>query len=227
MSTVNSAHEHAHHFDSLEHQHEAGKLGVWLFLATEILMFGGLFVGYIIYHGLYPDLFAAGASQLSWKLGALNTVVLITSSYTMAAGVHHAQKGDMDKLIRNLIITIACGLMFMVVKYFEYSAKISHGMLPGGHLDIEAIRQWSPAVADLFAQFGVQMGVYFSFYFCMTGLHGSHVLVGMGLMVWLIIRAKRGDFSSENYTAVEGVGLFWHLVDLIWIYLFPLLYLVG
>lgn len=212
MSTVNT-HEHAHHFNSLDHQHEAGKLGVWLFLATEILMFGGLFVGYLIYHGLYPEMFEEGARHLDWRLGAFNTVVLLISSYTMAAGVHHAQKGNNDKLIRNLIITIACAAVFMVVKYFEYTHKIHEGLLPGQFFSYPDAAQ--------------NLGQYFSFYFCMTGLHGSHVLVGVGLMIWLIVRAKRGDFNENKYTAVEGVGLFWHLVDLIWIYLFPLLYLVG
>jgi cytochrome c oxidase subunit III len=196
MSTTNHGHHHpalAHHFRSMSEQFDAAKLGIWLFLCTEILMFGGLFVGYIIFHGLYPEMFAEGAKQLDWRLGAVNTIVLLFSSFTMAAGIHFAQKND---------------------KYFEYTHKFHLGFSPGKFFSAENVEH-------------ANLALYFSFYFLMTGLHGSHVLVGMGLIIWVMIRTKKGEFSSEFYTPVEGVGLFWHLVDLIWIYLFPLLYLVG
>jgi cytochrome c oxidase subunit 3 len=197
----------------MEEQFDAAKFGTWLFLCTEILMFGGLFVAYIIYHQLYPEMFAEGASHLDWRLGSLNTIVLLVSSFTMAAGIHYAQKNERQKSFNMLLITLICGAIFMVVKYFEYSGKIHHGFLPGKFFAGEA-------QAD-------NLGLYYSFYFCMTGLHGSHVLVGMGLIAWCMYRTKKGDFDQNYYTAVECSGLFWHLVDLIWIYLFPLLYLVG
>jgi cytochrome c oxidase subunit III len=217
MSTANSHSHHpalAHHFKNLEQQFDAAKLGVWLFLATEILMFGGLFVGYIIFHGLYPEMFAEGAKHLDWRLGAVNTIVLLLSSFTMAIGIHYAQTNQRSKSFAALGVTVLCGLIFMVIKYFEYTHKFHLGLEPG----------------KLFHYVGAEhsnLALYFSFYFLMTGLHGSHVLVGMGLIIWVMIRTKRNEFDSNFYTPVEGVGLFWHLVDLIWIYLFPLLYLVG
>lgn len=217
MSTANTHAHHpaqAHHFRDLEQQVDAAKLGVWLFLCTEILMFGGLFAGYIIYHGLYPDMFAEGASHLNWRLGALNTIVLLVSSFTMAAGVHYAQTKQKTKCIRMLAVTVLCGLIFMVVKYFEYTGKIHHGLVPGKFFSFDGAEH-------------ANLALYFGFYFLMTGLHGSHVLVGMGLIIWVLLRARKGEFDDQWYVPVEGVGLFWHLVDLIWIYLFPLLYLVG
>lgn len=216
MSSNNhgSGHHHAHHFDSAEHEYLSSKEGVWLFLTSEILMFGGLFVGYVIFHHLYPNVFAEGSSHLNWKLGALNTIVLLFSSLTMVLGIHYSQANDRKKAVTFLATTIACGAIFMIVKYFEYKSKIDHGYLPG---------MWYSG-----DKHGIDnIGIYYSFYFMMTGLHGIHVLAGMGLILWVLLRARKGEFSSSYYTPVEGVGLFWHLVDLIWIFLFPLLYLVG
>jgi cytochrome c oxidase subunit 3 len=158
-------------------------------------------------------MFLAGAKGTDWRLGALNTVVLLTSSLTMALAIHYVQVGKSAKANTMLWTTIACGLVFMVVKYFEYSHKIHLGNLPGA---------WFSGDTKGFEN----MGMYYSFYFMMTGIHGAHVLVGLGLIAWVAIRNSRGEFSPEHYTAVEGVGLFWHLVDLVWIFLFPLLYLV-
>lgn len=221
MSTSNSTAKTsplqvAHHFRSATEQYDSAKEGIWLFMVTEILMFGGLFVGYAIFHALYPEMFAEGARQLDWKMGALNTFVLITSSLTMALGIHYLQMRQIGKAVTSLWITVACGLIFMVVKYFEYSHKFHLGFLPGKFLD--------PSVVN--AEHA-NLGLYFGFYFCMTGLHGLHVLIGMGLIAWVAIRAQKGHFGPEFFTPVEGVGIFWHIVDLIWIFLFPLLYLVG
>ncbi|MGE3974140.1 MAG: cytochrome c oxidase subunit 3 family protein [Bdellovibrionales bacterium] len=217
MSIANTAHgkhTHAHHFESAEHEYSSSKQGIWLFLVTEILMFGGLFVAYSIYHGMYPEVFKAGSKFVDWRLGATNTVVLITSSLTMALGIYYIQKNNMRLAAINLFLTIICGALFMIIKYIEYSHKIHEGMLPSKYFSY---------TGDM-----VTNGqLYFGFYYVMTGLHGIHVLVGMGLIAWCLIRTLRGDFNPRYYTAVEGVGLFWHLVDLIWIYLFPLFYLVG
>jgi cytochrome c oxidase subunit 3 len=211
-------HEHhfAHHFRSAEHEYETSKEGIWLFMVTEILMFGGLFIGYSIFHNIYPEMFAEGASYLDWKLGFINTLVLIFSSLTMALGIFFLQKNQPKKAAMSLAITILCGAIFMVIKYFEYTHKFHLGIYPGRLLD----------VAKVGAQHA-NLGMYFGFYFCMSGLHGIHVLLGMGLISWVLFRTLRGDFNSNYYTAVEGVGIFWHIIDLIWIFLFPLLYLVG
>ena len=213
-SSVGGGHTHAHHFRDAQHEFDSSMLGIWLFLCTEILMFGGLFVAYAIFNNLYPEAFAEGASHLDWRMGAINTVILLVSSFTMAMGIYYAQRTESQKCVAMLAMTLLCGLGFMVVKYFEYTHKIHLGLLPG----------------ELFSFSGAesaQLPLYLSLYFCMTGLHGSHVLVGMGLILWVLLRARKNEFSGDYYTPVEGVGLFWHLVDLIWIYLFPLLYLVG
>lgn len=216
MSIANSHGDHAHHFESAEHEYVSGKEGVWLFLTTEILMFGGLFVAYALFKSIYPEMFRAAHTYLDWKLGALNTVVLLTSSLTMALSIHYIQKGENKKAIMNLWITLLCAAGFMVVKYFEYSHKIHVGMVPNKFFTF-VLPEGTPD----------NLAMFFGLYFVMTGLHGIHVLVGMGLIYWIIHRTKRGDFHPKKYTAVEGVGLYWHLVDLIWIYLFPLLYLVS
>ena len=204
----------AEHFESAEQAFESSKLGLWLFLVTEILLFGGLFVIYIMFRGLYPEVFHEASHHLNRTMGALNTIVLICSSLTMAMAVSRAQHNESKKAAVLLLITFLCGLTFMVVKYFEYTHKIHEGLLPGVHF---SFAEMTDPKAPLF----------FSLYFMMTGLHGIHVLVGMGLILWVLIRAVKGEFSSEYFTPVELTGLYWHLVDLIWIYLFPLLYLIG
>ncbi len=224
MSTVKTSEHrhHAHHFDSAEHEYQSSKFGTWLFLVTEIIMFGGLFVGYILFHELFKETFKVGATFLDWKLGALNTVVLLFSSLTMALSIYYAQQNNKKLVLTNLYITLACGFVFLIVKYFEYTHKIHEGLLPGRYFAYDG-----PEVAALKELGFSNLGLYFSFYFTMTGLHGSHVIAGMALIAWLIVRAHKGEFNSSYYTPLECVGLFWHLVDLIWIYLFPLLYLVG
>jgi cytochrome c oxidase subunit 3 len=215
-SPVHDAHAapHAHHFDSANHQYSAAKEGIWLFMTTEILMFGGLFVAYIIFRNLYPEVFAEGAAYLNWKLGATNTVVLIFSSLTMALAIHYIQLGDRAMSKRMLLITMACALCFLVIKFFEYKVKFEHGTLPGAFFHEKEFTN-------------PNLPLFFGMYFVMTGLHGLHVIIGFGLMVWLYRKVDKGELGPENYTAMEGVGMFWHVVDLIWIYLFPLYYLVG
>ncbi len=196
------------------HEFMASKEGIWLFMVTEILMFGGLFVGYFLMHAAYPQMFSEGASFLDWKMGTLNTFILIISSWTMALSIHFIQTGKNSKATAALIVTLLCGFGFLIVKYFEYSHKIHDGLLPGRFFAHEG------AVAQ-------NLGMYFGFYFTMTGLHGIHVVTGMALIAWVLIRHLRGDFDPHYFTAVEGVGIFWHIVDLVWIFLFPVLYLIG
>ena len=230
---------YAFHYKNSEHEFEASKFGVWIFLCTEILMFGGLFVGYILYSGLYPQIFEAGSQFLDWKLGALNTVVLLLSSFTIAVSIRCIQVNDQKNAFNLLLITFLCGLGFMGIKSIEYSHKFHDGLLPGkyfnyqlhhneGHAADKAGHEDGHAAEATthVSELPENIAMYFSFYFVMTGIHGSHVLIGMGLILWAMIRLKRGDFNANHYTFVEGAALFWHLVDLVWIYLFPLLYLV-
>jgi cytochrome c oxidase subunit 3 len=217
--TATAPHQHhfAHHYQSAEHEYQTAKLGTWVFLVTEILMFGGLFVGYIIFHEKFPAMFHAGSTFLNWRLGALNTVVLLVSSATMALSIYSAQKNNKAQALLNLYLTLACGFIFLCVKYFEYTHKFHEGLYPGGFF------RYDGPEAEQFHN----LAMYFSFYFVMTGLHASHVIAGMSLITWCIIRTHRGEFGPSYYTPLECTGLFWHLVDLIWIYLFPLLYLIG
>ncbi|MBL7685914.1 MAG: cytochrome c oxidase subunit 3 family protein [Deltaproteobacteria bacterium] len=203
-----------HHFESAEQAFESSKTGIWLFLATEVLMFGGLFVAYIIFRALYPVAFHEASLHLNRVMGAINTVVLISSSFTMAMAIQKVQENKKNAAVGLLVFTLLCAATFMVIKYFEYSHKIHEGLLPAGLFTFEGIKE-------------NHAKLFFSLYFMMTGLHGIHVLVGIGIITWITIRTAKGNFSNEYYTPVELTGLYWHLVDLIWIFLFPLLYLVG
>ncbi len=213
-------HHHAHHFANANEEFETCKQGMWLFLVTEILMFGGLFVAYGIFKGLYPDMFVQAHHLLDWKMGAINTIILISSSLTMALAVGAAQRGNNARAGAMLLFTIlfACG--FLVVKYFEYTHKFHMGVFPAKYFNLH----------DEHAQALLthpKAPLFFSLYFVMTGLHGVHVLIGIGLIFWIWMRTRKKEFGPGFYTPVELVGFYWHFVDLVWIYLFPLLYLIG
>jgi len=218
MSAHSSAHSDdqylAHHFSTKSQQNYAIKLGMWLFLAQEVLFFGGLFVALMVFRYWYPEMYQLASKELSVPMGAFNTAVLILSSLTMALAVRAAQLNDNKGCFNLLLITFLCACVFLVVKYFEYSHKFHVGTLPGKYYHYTGIPFDNAHM-------------FFGLYFCMTGLHGIHVLGGMVVIAWLMIRAQKNEFSANNYMAVECVGLYWHLVDLIWIFLFPLLYLVG
>lgn len=203
-----------HHFTDVEQQKDSAKIGMWFFLLTEVLTFGGLFCAYAVYRAWHPEMFFEAHKVLSVPMGTLNTVVLITSSLTMALAIRCLQINKSRQAIIHLALTFALAGTFMVVKYFEYTHKIHVGQLPGRFYEFGDIAATNPHI-------------FFGLYFAMTGLHGLHVLIGMALILWLIIRVRKGHFSSAYYTPVEMTGLFWHLVDLIWIFLFPLFYLIG
>ncbi len=205
-------HHVAHHFENADQEFESSKLAMWLFLVTEVLFFGGLFVAYTVFRWLFPETYIEAHHHLSWKMGGTNTVVLIFSSLTMALSIRFAQLNQIKNCIRALAITFGCACGFMMIKYFEYMEKIHHGLLPSNFFTGEGSSE--------------TLHLFFGLYFCMTGLHGIHVLVGMGLIIWLILRARKGHFHSNYITPLEMVGLYWHLVDLIWIFLFPLFYLI-
>jgi len=213
----NAAHEQhhpalQHHFFSMGQQLEASILGMWVFLATEIMFFGGMFMAYLLYRTTYPDAWMAGSHELNEVLGGANTLVLICSSLTMALAVRAAQIGSRRGQIVNLILTIAFGFTFLVIKYFEYAEKFQHHLVPGKHFD---------PTRDQTQQ------LYFSLYFMMTGIHALHMVVGIGLMLVILRMAWKGRFTPDYFGPIEVSGLYWHLVDIIWIFLFPLLYLIG
>jgi cytochrome c oxidase subunit 3 len=212
----------AHQFEDLEQQQEADFLGIWLFLVTEIMFFGGVFAAYAIYRWLYFAAFQGGSHILDIRLGAANTVVLLGSSLTMALSVRSAQTGNRRALIGFLIATMILGGVFLGVKGVEYNQKFVEHVVPS--LD------WAPegdALAKL-APGGLDHAqIYFFFYFAMTGLHAIHMVIGMGLLLWLVLRARKDSFTPHYFAPVEVVGLYWHFVDIVWIFLFPLLYLIG
>ena len=212
----------AHQFEDLDQQQDADSLGIWIFLATEVMFFGGLFAGYAMLRWVYFAAFRGGSHLLDVRLGAANTVVLITSSLTMALSVRSAQTGNRRALALFLILTMILGGVFLGVKAYEYNQKFVEHIVPS--LD------WAPQgeVLAHLAPGGLNHAqLYFFFYFVMTGLHALHLIVGMALLLWLVLRARKGSFTSAYFAPVEVVGLYWHFVDIVWIFLFPLLYLIG
>jgi cytochrome c oxidase subunit 3 len=202
-----------HHFDSYEQQQEASFFGMWVFLATEIMFFGGLFIAYIVYRSAYPIAFNAGSHELDITLGAINTGLLIGSSLTMALAVHAAQLGKFKAIAAWMVATLALGGGFLGIKVVEYSHKIHEHFFPGPNF-------FSPLP-------GEPVEMFFNLYFLMTGMHALHMIIGMGIMLVLIPLAWKGRFTPESHNMIEGFGLYWHFVDIVWIFLFPLLYLLG
>ena len=204
----------AHQFDNAEQQQDAATMGMWVFLVTEIMFFGGLFASYVVYRALYPAAFAVASLELDIKLGTINTAVLLVSSFTMVVAVFGSQTGRRRPLIGGLALTIALGIVFLVIKFFEYYQKYVEHHIPG------------PSFAFP-APYTQPAKMYFTLYFAMTGLHAAHMIVGCGLLTVLIVMAWRGRFTPEYHSPVEISGLYWHFVDIIWIFLYPLLYLIG
>jgi cytochrome c oxidase subunit 3 len=188
---------------------------MWVFLITEIMFFGGMFLAYIVYRATYPDIFAVASSSLNVYIGAANTAVLLCSSFTMVLGVRAAQLGQRKALIVNIILTLLLGFVFLGVKAFEWREKFIEHHVPGPSFHFEGVAMQGPAQ------------LFFSLYFAMTGLHALHMVVGAGIMTWLLIWSARGKFSPEYMTPVDIGGLYWHFVDIIWVFLFPLLYLID
>ncbi|MEO5923774.1 MAG: cytochrome c oxidase subunit 3 family protein [Bryobacteraceae bacterium] len=214
----------------MEQQFDTSKIGMWTFLATEVLMFGGLFVGFGLSQGKFPQEFVDAHHHLQRWAGALNTVVLLISSWTMVMAVNAAKTSDKAKMKMFLIATFVCACIFMGVKYYEYSHKFEEGLLPGRFYVsqvTDTLKACVDGAAGAYGPAGCTHGyaTFFSFYFMMTGLHGIHILIGMGLILWLLKNADK--FSAAYYTPVDLFGLYWHIVDMIWIYLFPLYYLIS
>ena len=202
-------------FETAEQQKDASVLAMWIFLVTEIMFFGGMFLAYTAYRSFYPEVFGAASRTLSATIGAVNTAVLLTSSYTMVLAVRSAQLGRRNALILFLILTMLFGGVFLGVKAYEWHEKFVEHHVPGPtfHLEGEPLQG--------------QAQLFFSLYFAMTGLHAVHMIIGMGIMIVMVYRAYKGRFSSSYYTPIDVAGLYWHFVDVIWIFLFPLLYLID
>jgi cytochrome c oxidase subunit 3 len=204
-----------HHFDDSAQQLHSATLGMWVFLITEIMFFGGMFGGYTVYRGMYPDAFASTSQFMNVTIGAINTGVLIFSSFTMVMAVRSAQLGQKKTLIGFLALTLILGCVFLTLKYVEYHEKWVDHHIPG------------PGFQYADSRYFHQAQILFFLYFAMTGMHAIHMIVGAGMLAALIIMAARNRFSSTWFTPVEMIGLYWHFVDIVWIFLFPLLYLIG
>jgi cytochrome c oxidase subunit 3 len=202
-----------HHFQDANTQAHAARLGMWLFLGTEVLLFAGLFVAYSIYRGTYHTEFKLASEHLNGFLGLVNTINLITSSLTMALAIWAAEKGRKQLTVLLLVVTILCGLIFLVIHGYEYHHEWTQGALPGKYYHYKAL----PFVGS---------NMFYTLYFLMTGLHSLHVFIGMSVITVLVWRTLAGDYHAAYVTPLELGGMYWHLVDLIWIFLFPLLYLI-
>lgn len=202
-------------FESAAQQKEASTLGMWIFLVTEIMFFGGLFTAYTVYRSFFADVFAAASNTLSATIGGVNTAVLICSSFTMALAVRASQLGQRRALVWLLIATMFFGSIFLGVKAYEWNEKFEEHHVPGPSFHLEGERNQG------------QAQLFFSLYFAMTGLHAAHMVVGLALLAVMAYRAQVGRFGPDYYTPIDVTGLYWHFVDIIWIFLFPLLYLIG
>jgi cytochrome c oxidase subunit 3 len=207
-----------HQFETVQQHRLAATLGMWVFLITEIMFFGGLFGSYTVYRIRYPLGFAEGSHHLDMPLGAINTAVLLISSYTVALALHATKHGDIRLVVRFLVVTMLLGTAFLGIKGYEYWHKYHEHLIPGA--DFHLAQPHFPSVE------ASQVQVFFSLYFAMTGLHALHMVIGLALFAWLVWLARTGRVSSERYLPVEICGLYWHFVDIVWIFLFPLLYLV-
>ena len=224
-----------HHFESMEQQVDATSFAMWLFLLTEIMFFGGLFTAYLIFRNWYYPAFVVASHQLNIFWGTLNTGVLITSSFTMAMGVWCAEMRKKGGLVLCLVLTFILGLVFLGIKYIEYSEKIEKHHVPGFHYSLKSFTE--PAsdkeVFEAYHDKALPEGmarhteVYFSLYFAMTGMHALHMIIGIAILGFMIFRARAGAYTTGHITFVENFGLYWHFVDIIWIFLFPLLYLIS
>ena len=214
----------AHQFEDIEQQRDAGRLGMWVFLVTEILFFGGMFTAYTIYRALHLPAFIQGSHQLIVQFGATNTAVLICSSLTVVLAIWAAETSRRFLLLAMLALTMMFGLGFLGIKGIEYKDKFDEHHVPGASFSFQNVP--IPGHPDQYAN-PQHAQIFFALYFIMTGLHALHMVVGLGIFTWLFTMAWKGRFTPDYYTPLEIGGLYWHFVDIIWIYLFPLLYLID
>jgi cytochrome c oxidase subunit 3 len=213
-----------HHFAEPQQQRDAASLGMWIFLATEVMFFGGLFCAYLIYRRWYFPDFGAASKSIDATLGATNTAVLICSSLTVVLAIWGAQTARRSLMIGSLVLTMLFGLVFLGIKGVEYKQKFEEHHVPGASFSFDRVP--IPSHPDQYAN-PRHAEIFFALYFIMTGLHALHMIVGLGIFTWLLIMAWKGRFTPEYHTPLEVGGLYWHFVDIVWIYLFPLLYLID
>ncbi|MFP5265807.1 MAG: cytochrome c oxidase subunit 3 family protein, partial [Acidobacteriota bacterium] len=222
--------QHRHHFETVEQQREAGSFGMWLFLLTEIMFFGGMFLAYLLYRNWYYPAFVVGSNQLSVRIGTFNTMVLITSGFCMAIGVWAAEVRKRSLLTAMLVTTTLLGVLFLSLKYDEYHEKYELHHIPGNNFNVSMFTNpagYGIKEAPLPPDMAQKTQVFFFLYFAMTGMHALHMIIGLGILCWLIPRARRGDFSSGYVAPVENFALYWHFIDVVWLFLYPLLYLIN
>jgi cytochrome c oxidase subunit 3 len=237
-AAADSHHEHPpyqrHHFETVEQQFDTTNFAMWLFLLTEVMFFGGLFTAYLILRNWYYPAFVAGSHQLNIWWGTANTAVLITSSFTMAMGVWNAEMKRKSGLVLCLVLTFILGLAFLGIKTIEYHEKWEKHHIPGIRYSVKSFVD--PASDPDIAQYGdkplapdmaAKTELYFFLYFAMTGMHALHMIIGIAILGYMIVRARAGAYTTGHVTFVENFGLYWHFVDIIWIFLFPLLYLIS
>jgi cytochrome c oxidase subunit 3 len=205
----------APYFRDVEQQRQANMLGMWAFLVTETMLFGGLFMAYAAYRLAYPEAFKAASNELDFALATINTIILLTSSLMMALGVHAAQTDKKKALVTYLLLTIFFGTIFLGIKGFEYAEKFQHHLVPGYNFAFEQ------------AGFAGAAELFFALYFMTTGIHAFHMVIGIGVLLYMTYRAYKNSFSSVHYDAVEMTGLYWHFVDIAWVFIFPLYYLID
>ncbi len=205
--------EHEVQYDSIERQHATARLGIWIFLGSELLLFAGLFTLFVAYRFQYPAEFRAASAHANVLIGTVNTYLLLTSSLTVALAIHAARHGHRGRIVMFLAITIALGIAFDVLKGIEYAEHVSKGIAPGHYYSFSAL----PAHGAV---------LYFTLYYLLTGIHAIHVTGGLIMLVWLAVKAKRGDFTPSSHITLELGGLYWHLVDVVWLFLWPLIYLI-
>jgi cytochrome c oxidase subunit 3 len=213
-----------HHFRDLTQQQSASSLGMWAFIAQEVMFFGGLFLTYTVYRSQYPDGFAIASHHLNRELGLFNTIVLIGSSLTMAMAVRAAALAQRARVVAFLLATVVLGGVFLGVKALEYKEKFDHHLVPGPHFSAHTLADTQGRALE--GDLARQAQIFLSLYFAMTGLHALHMIIGVPIILWIAWRAQRGDFDVHYNAPVEILGLYWHFVDIIWIFLFPLLYLI-
>lgn len=225
--------QHRHHFETEDQQREAGSFGMWLFLLTEIMFFGGMFFAYLLYRNWYYEAFVVASNQLSVPLGAINTVILISSGFFMALGVWAAEVRNKRLLVIFLWLTTIFGFAFLGVKSGEYHEKWEKHHIPGASFDVHEFinpplgKDGKPTEVALPPDMAQRTQVFFFLYFAMTGMHAIHMIIGIGVLFWLIWRSGRGEFSAGYVAPIENFGLYWHFVDIVWLFLFPLLYLIN
>jgi len=229
-ATTQDIHGHPalqHHFENMEQQREAGTIGMWVFLVTEIMFFGGMFLAYALYRNFFPAAFASASNHLDITLGAVNTGVLIVSSFTMALAVYFTQVGNRRPQILCLVLTLILGLTFLGIKAVEYHEKYTDRLIPGHLIPGASFGPEAHALHLLPGATLPQVEMFYWIYFAMTGMHALHMIIGAGLLTFLIVYSIKGRFDPEYHSPVEIIGLYWHFVDIVWIFLFPLLYLLG